>query len=80
MTSAPIAGAVIKVKCNEAICNTLESTSYPEGQFEITVWANLSSIVTTTKQGYESGHAEVVGIPTGESAAVALKLKKLDNQ
>ena len=75
-TGAPIAGAVIKVKCNEAICNTLESTSDPEGQFEITVWANLSSIVTATKQGYESGHAEVVGIPTGESESVEIWLRK----
>jgi hypothetical protein len=81
VTSAPIAGAVIKkVKCNEGICNTLESTSDSEGRFEIAVWANLASIVTVTKQGYQSSHAEVIGLSTGESAAVALKLKKLDNQ
>jgi hypothetical protein len=80
VTGAPIAGAVIKVKCNEAVCSTLESTSDSEGQFEIAVWANLSSIVTVTKQGYQTGHAEIVGIPTGESVSVALKLKKLDDQ
>ena len=81
VTSAPIARAVIKkVKCNEGICNTLESTSDSEGRFEIAVWANLASIVTVTKQGYQSSHAEVIGLSTGESAAVALKLKKLDNQ
>ena len=79
-TGAPIADAVIKVKCNEAICNTLESTSDSEGQFEIAVWSNLSSTVTVAKQGYQSGHAEVIGIPAGESASVSLMLKRLDDQ
>ena len=79
-TGAPIAGAVIKVECNEAICNTLESTSDFEGQFEIAVWSNLSSTVTVAKQGYQSGHAKVIGIPTGESASVSLMLKRLDDQ
>ena len=79
-TGAPIAGAVIKVECNEAICNTLESTSDSEGQFEIAVWSNLSSTVTVTKQGYQSGHAKVIGIATGESASVSLMLKRLDDQ
>ena len=78
-TGAPIAGAVIKVECNEAICNTLESTSDSEGQFEIAVWSNLSSTVTVAKQGYQSGHAKVIGIPTGESASVSLMLKRLDD-
>lgn len=80
VTGAPVAGAVIRVKCNEAICNTLESTSDSEGRFEIAVWPNLTSIVTATKQGYQSGHAEVSRIPTGESASVSLRLTKLDNQ
>lgn len=80
VTGAPIAGAIIKVKCNEGICNILESTSDSEGQFEIAVWANLSSIVTATKQGYGTGHAEVRGIPTGESAPVSLELRKLGDQ
>ena len=80
VTGAPVAGAVIRVKCNEAICNTLESTSDSEGRFEIAVWSNLTSIVTATKQGYHSGHAEVSRIPTGESASVSLRLTKLDNQ
>ncbi len=78
-TGAPIVGVVIKVKCNEAICNTLESTSDSEGRFEIAVWSNLTSIVIATKQGYQSSHAEVSGIPTGESASVSLKLTRLDN-
>ena len=80
MTGAPIAGAVVRVKCNEAICNTLESTSDSEGQFEIAVWSDLTSVVTATKQGYQSGQAEVSRIPTGESASVTLKLKRLDDQ
>ncbi len=79
VTGAPIAGVVIKVKCNEAICNTLESTSDSEGRFEIAVWSNLTSIVIATKGGYQSGHAEVGRIPTGESASVSLKLTRLDN-
>ena len=79
VTGAPIAGVVIKVKCNEAICNTLESTSDSEGRFEIAVWSNLTSIVIATKGGYQSSHAEVSGIPTGESASVSLKLTRLDN-
>ena len=80
VTGAPIGGAVIKVKCNEAICNTLESTSDSEGRFQIAVWSNLTSVVTATKQGYQSGRAEVLGIPTGESASVSLTLKRLDDQ
>ena len=78
-TGAPIAGAVIKVECNEAICNTLESTSDFEGQFEIAVWSNLTSIVTVTKQGYQSGRAEVQGIPAGESVSVEINLKQAIN-
>lgn len=79
VTGAPIAGAVIKIECNEGICNTLESTTDLEGQFEIAVWSNLTSIVTATKQGYQSGRVEVRGIPTGESASVSLRLKRLDD-
>ena len=79
VTGAPIAGVVIKVKCNEAICNTLESTSDSEGRFEIAVWSNLTSIVIATKGGYQSSHVEVGGIPSGESASVSLKLTRLDN-
>ena len=79
-TGEPIAGAVIRVKCNEGICNTLESVSDSEGRFEIAVWSNLTSIVIAAMQGYQSSHAEVVGIPTGESASVSLKLKRLDDQ
>lgn len=79
VTGAPIAGVVIKVKCNEAICNTLESTSDSDGRFEIAVWSNLTSIVIATKGGYQSSHAEVGGIPTGESASVSFKLTRLEN-
>ncbi|MDE0299251.1 MAG: carboxypeptidase-like regulatory domain-containing protein [Candidatus Poribacteria bacterium] len=80
VTRAPIVGAVIRVKCNEAICNTLESASDSNGQFEIAVWSNLTSIVTATKQGYRTAHAEVKGIPTGKSASIALELMRLEDQ
>ena len=79
VTGAPIAGVIIKVKCNEAICNTLEGTSDSEGRFEIAVWSNLTSIVIATKGGYQSSHVEVGRIPSGESASVSLKLTRLDN-
>ena len=77
VTGAPIADAAIKVECNEGICSTLEGISDPEGQFEIAVWANLTSIVTVTKQGYQSARAEVVGIPTGKSESIEINLKKM---
>jgi hypothetical protein len=75
-SGAPIAGASIRVECTEGICSILESISDSEGKFEVTIWADLASIVTVKKEAYQTAQIEVVGIPTSTAKLIEVGLEK----
>ena len=75
-SGAPIAGASIRVECTEGICSILESISNSEGKFEVTIWADLASIVTVKKEAYQTAQIEVVGIPTSTAKLIEVGLER----
>lgn len=75
-SGAPIAGASIRIECTEGICSILKSLSDSEGKFEVTIWAQLASIVTVEKEAYQTVQIEVVGIPTATAKSIEVLLKK----
>ncbi|MCH8292736.1 carboxypeptidase regulatory-like domain-containing protein [Candidatus Poribacteria bacterium] len=74
----PIADASIEIECTEGLCSTIESTSNPDGRFEVAIWANLASIVIVEKEGYRTARVEVVGIPTATAKSIEVKLQKIN--